>query len=551
MRDSVEFEYRFQTASGEYRWMQDRGRAVEWDLRAGRCWSSASRSTSTPRNAPKRTCAPANTCSRPRPGAPASACGKPTSSPTPRAGSTTGATATTSIPATATSTSTRWDENLHPGRRPGGHAALLRTRQRQGRVLRRRVPHQDALGRVALGVRARPRGRARCAAARRCACSACAWTSTRPRSPSARANARNERVEAALQLTTAGVWDWDVEHGITHNTDGYYRVFGVDPAFGRANHMNWRQLLGTDPDQAIDDFRRTPAARRCRRAGAGDRISLPAHRWQLALGARPRLRRGARPGRRHAPRARPGGRHHRAQDPRDRAVGRRPALPRRGARTALRDLRDRRRNRAVDRTKASSVCSATHRGQLPTRRRLGGAGAPGRPAAAQAMVRPRRRVDGRAPVPHPPPRRPLHHAARFTLRGARRRRQGGAHRRRGHRHQRAGARPGGAARLAGTAADGGRGHRRLADPGRHRAARAVHQPRHPRAFARKHHRPARSTKSRSPKTAQASSRRSRRCSSTGESVDLQLASIGHAIRRPHASIRASARCVRRAASPAR
>src|SRR3954470_3755464 len=31
-RDSVEFEYRFQTASGEFRWMQDRGRAVEWDL---------------------------------------------------------------------------------------------------------------------------------------------------------------------------------------------------------------------------------------------------------------------------------------------------------------------------------------------------------------------------------------------------------------------------------------------------------------------------------------------------------------------------------------
>src|SRR5437868_4264306 len=31
-RDSVEFEYRFQTAGGEFRWMQDRGRAVEWDL---------------------------------------------------------------------------------------------------------------------------------------------------------------------------------------------------------------------------------------------------------------------------------------------------------------------------------------------------------------------------------------------------------------------------------------------------------------------------------------------------------------------------------------
>jgi PAS domain S-box-containing protein len=70
-----------------------------------------------------------------------------------------------------------------------------------------------------------------------------------------RANARNERVETALQLTTAGVWDWDVEHGLTNHTDGYYRVFGVDPAFGRANIRTWRQLLGTDPDRAIDAFR--------------------------------------------------------------------------------------------------------------------------------------------------------------------------------------------------------------------------------------------------------------------------------------------------------
>ena len=63
-----------------------------------------------------------------------------------------------------------------------------------------------------------------------------------------RANARNERVEAALQLTTAGVWDWDVEHNQINHTDGYYRVFGVDPAFGRANVRSWRQLLGTDPE---------------------------------------------------------------------------------------------------------------------------------------------------------------------------------------------------------------------------------------------------------------------------------------------------------------
>ena len=100
-------------------------------------------------------------CSRPRPGARASACGKPISSPTRRAGSTTGATATTSIPAMAPITSTRWDENLHPGRGPGGDAPLQRTRRRQGRVLRRRIPHQDARRRLALGLRARPRGRAR------------------------------------------------------------------------------------------------------------------------------------------------------------------------------------------------------------------------------------------------------------------------------------------------------------------------------------------------------------------------------------------------------
>jgi PAS domain S-box-containing protein len=69
-----------------------------------------------------------------------------------------------------------------------------------------------------------------------------------------RANARNERVETALQLTTAGVWDWDVEHDLTNHTDGYYRVFGVDPAFGRANIKTWRALLGTDPDQEIERF---------------------------------------------------------------------------------------------------------------------------------------------------------------------------------------------------------------------------------------------------------------------------------------------------------
>ena len=81
-----------------------------------------------------------------------------------------------------------------------------------------------------------------------------------------RANARNERVEAALQLTTAGVWDWDVEHDLTNHTDGYYRVFGVDPAFGRANIQHLaRSCSAPIPDQEIERFRDRLLQRRSRR----------------------------------------------------------------------------------------------------------------------------------------------------------------------------------------------------------------------------------------------------------------------------------------------
>ena len=155
-----------------------------------------------------------------------------------------------------------------------------------------------------------------------------------------------------LQLTTAGVWDWDVEHDLTNHTDGYYRVFGVDPAFGRANVPHLAAAARHRPGQRNREHSATAPHVDPERQGARDRVSLPSHRRQLALGAGPRLRRGSRARRRDPARAGPGGGHHGAQDPRDGVVGGRPALPRRGARIALRGLRDRRRDRRCPRARA-------------------------------------------------------------------------------------------------------------------------------------------------------------------------------------------------------
>jgi PAS domain S-box-containing protein len=253
-RDSVEFEYRFKTASGEYRWMQDRGRAVEWDL-SGRPVLVIGVTLDI--DATKR--------------AEAHLASSEHMLETAAWGAGIGLWETNFLtdttrwfndwcerhdidPCDGEDHVTRWDANLHPddgpeaSRRFFEHVAgsaeyydaeyRIKTRSGAWRWVfeRGRVVERDARGKAVrmLGV-----------------CMDLDESKVAER----HANARNERVEEALQLTTAGVWDWDVERDEGNHTDGYFRVFGVDPEFGRANMRTWRQLLGTDPDQEIQRFR--------------------------------------------------------------------------------------------------------------------------------------------------------------------------------------------------------------------------------------------------------------------------------------------------------
>ena len=439
MRDSVEFEYRFQTAGGEYRWMQDRGRAVEWDLQGRPVLVIG---VTLDIDAAKR--------------AEAHLRSSESMLETAAWGAGIGLWETNFVtdttrwfndwcdrhdidPCDGADHVDRWDSILHPDEGP---EATRRFREH----VAGKAEYYDAEYRI---------------------------------------------------KTRSGVWRWVFERGRVVERDAQ----GKARAHARRVHGSRRDQGGRAPRQRAQRARRGGAAANYRRrVGLGRRAqSHQSHRRLLPrVRRRPRLRprqhqdlarscsAPIRTGRSRdsanacctsIPRAQvleteyrfrhTDGSWHWALD-RAYVVDRAPDGSTRRVLGLVVDITARKiretalsaadqRFRAVARelrcviyeidaeTGLSTGEGVRTRARLSqrgaaARHRLGGARASGRPAAARAMVRPRRRIHGRAPVPHPASRRSLRHAARLALRGARRRGQGGAHRRRRHRHQRAGAR---------------------------------------------------------------------------------------------------------------
>jgi len=93
------------------------------------------------------------------------------------------------------------------------------------------------------------------------------------------------RLKLAQESAGAGVWDWDIPSGELDWSDGYFRLFGLDPLENKATFETWRSVL--HPEDRVAAEERINEAISSRTALSNRyRIVLPSGevRWINALG---------------------------------------------------------------------------------------------------------------------------------------------------------------------------------------------------------------------------------------------------------------------------
>lgn len=259
-RDSVDYEYRIKTASGEWKWMLDRGRAVEWDLDGK---PTLVIGVSLDIDAAKQ----AETALR----------SSESRLQTAVWGAGIGLWETDFRaehtrwfndwcdkhdidPCAGPDHVARWDDNLHPEdaqraiAKFSAHVAGLadhydaeyRIRTRGG-VWRWVFERGRVVERTPAGVALRMVG-------------ICMDVDERMAAEVA-LREQNKRLEAALDVTHGGSWDWNIRDDIAHHSDAYYRLFGVEPEVGRADKDFWQSRVHpADEPAPLENLRRKLAS---------------------------------------------------------------------------------------------------------------------------------------------------------------------------------------------------------------------------------------------------------------------------------------------------
>ncbi len=256
-RDSIEYEYRIRVANGAWKWMLDRGRAVEWDLQGKPTLiigvtldiDSAKQAELELRSSESRL----------QTGVWGAGVGLW------ELNFETGLTSWFNDwceqhdidPCTGANHVARWDANLHPDegpeaiRRFADHVAG----EREYYEAEYRVRTRSGSWRWVLE-RGRVVDRATDGTARRMV-GICLDIADRKASE-AGLRAHVARLEAALTVAGGGSWHWSLHDDTMSYSDAYYRLFGVDPAAGRAEHNFWiNRVHPADSPVPLEQLRRT------------------------------------------------------------------------------------------------------------------------------------------------------------------------------------------------------------------------------------------------------------------------------------------------------